>query len=63
VRQQFQFLLIGWVRMPDHFHLLFKPQPAATTPLILKGLKQETAKRVVVQFDVVAASLPRQMAA
>jgi REP element-mobilizing transposase RayT len=33
--------------MPDHFHLLLKPQPAATAPLILKGLKEETAKRIL----------------
>jgi putative transposase len=47
VRQQFQFLLIGWVLMPDHFHLLLRPQPAAATPLILKGLKEETAERIL----------------
>ena len=27
--------------MPDHFHLLLKPEPAETTPLILKELKEE----------------------
>ena len=47
VRQQLHFLLIGWVLMPEHFHLLIKPEPAATTPLILKGLKEETAKRII----------------
>jgi REP element-mobilizing transposase RayT len=33
--------------MPDHFHLLLQPEPAETTPLILKGLKEETAERIV----------------
>ena len=32
VRQKFNFLLIGWVLMPEHFHLLLQPQPAAATP-------------------------------
>ena len=47
VRQELSFLLIGWVLMPDHFHLLLKPQPAETTPLILKGLKEVTADRIL----------------
>jgi putative transposase len=47
VRQEWHFLLIGWVLMPEHFHLLIKPQPADTTPLILKGLKEESAKRII----------------
>ena len=34
VRQATKFLLIGWVLMPDHFHLLLKPEPAESTPLI-----------------------------
>ena len=28
VRQQLHFLLIGWVLMAEHFHLLIKPEPA-----------------------------------
>jgi putative transposase len=32
VRQELSFLLIGWLLMPDHFHLLLKAQPAETTP-------------------------------
>ena len=46
VRQEWHFLLIGWVLMPEHFHLLIKPEPADTTPLILKGLKEESANAV-----------------
>jgi REP element-mobilizing transposase RayT len=45
VRQEWHFLLIGWVLMPEHFHLLIKPEAADTTPLTLKGLKEESAKR------------------
>ena len=46
VRQELHFLLIGWVLMPDHFHVLLKPQTAETSPLILKGLKEESAERI-----------------
>ena len=28
VRQKMHCLLIGWLLMPEHFHLLLKPQPA-----------------------------------
>ena len=55
VRQELGFLLIGWVLMPEHFHLLLKPQPAESTPLILKGLKEETAKRI---FQTLRLNLP-----
>jgi REP element-mobilizing transposase RayT len=49
VRQELSFLLIGWALMPDHFHLLLKPQPAETTPLIRKGLKEVTADRILTE--------------
>ena len=47
VRQELHFLLIGWVLMPEHFHVLIKPEPAETTPLMMKGLKAESAKRII----------------
>jgi putative transposase len=47
VRQETKFLLIGWVLMPDHFHLLLKPEPVESTPLILKTLKEETATHIL----------------
>jgi len=47
VRQELHFLLIGWVLMPEHFHVLIKPEPAETTPLIMKELKEESAKRII----------------
>ena len=48
-RQELSFLLIGWVLMPGHFHLLLKPQRAETTPLIRKGLKEVTADRILTE--------------
>jgi putative transposase len=47
VRQEWHFLLIGWVLMPEHFHLLIKPEPADATPLILRALKDESARRIL----------------
>ncbi len=31
----------------EHFHVLIKPEPAETTPLIMKGLKEESAKPIL----------------
>ena len=47
VRRELNFLLVGWVLMPEHFHLLLRPEPAETTPLIMKELKEESAKRTL----------------
>ena len=49
VRQKMHCLLIGWVptRPLTDFHLLLKPQPAQSTPLVVKQLKEETAKRIL----------------
>jgi putative transposase len=47
VRQKMNCLLIGWVLMPEHFHLLLKPHPAESTPVVIKELKEETAKRIL----------------
>lgn len=33
-------MLIGWVLMPDHFHLLPKPKPAESTPQIFQQHRQ-----------------------
>jgi len=47
VRTEFAFLLMGWVLMPEHFHVLLKPEPADSTPKIVKQLKQRTASRIL----------------
>ena len=47
LRKEMGFLLVGWVLMPDHFHLLLKPEPAESTTRIIKRLKEETARRIV----------------
>src|SRR3990172_5632537 len=47
LRKEMVFLLVGWGLMPDHFHLLAKPEPAESTTRIIKRLKEETARRIV----------------
>ena len=47
VRQKMNCLFIGWVLMPEHFHLLLKPQPAESTPVVIKELKEESARRIL----------------
>ena len=47
VRQAMKFLLTGWVLMPDHFHVLLKPEPAETTSLIAQRVKGESATRIL----------------
>ncbi|MGH9452329.1 MAG: transposase [Terriglobia bacterium] len=43
--EEMHFLLVGWVLMPEYFHLLIRPEPAETTPAIMKALKEASAKR------------------
>jgi REP element-mobilizing transposase RayT len=43
LRQEAGFLLIDWVLMPEHFHLLIKPEPAESTSGIMTELKKRSA--------------------
>ncbi len=47
LRQEMGFRLVGWVLMPEHFHLLLKPEPAEMTSRVLQELKKRTALRVL----------------
>jgi len=47
VRQETGFLLIGWVLMPDHFHLLIQPQPAGNTVRFMQELKKRSAQQII----------------
>lgn len=47
LRQEMGFLLIGWVLMPKHLHLLIKPEPAESTSRMVQELKKRTALRIV----------------
>ena len=46
-RREAGFLLLGWVLMPEHFHLLIKPEPAESTSRLMQELKKRTAQRIV----------------
>jgi len=43
VRLDFDFLLIAWVLMPEHFHLLLKPVPPHHTSRFIQELKKRSS--------------------
>ena len=47
VRQATKSMLIGWVLMPDHFHLLLKPGGTKTTSVIVQRLKGQSATKIL----------------
>ncbi|MGH7867595.1 MAG: REP-associated tyrosine transposase [Candidatus Dormibacteraceae bacterium] len=47
VRSELKFQLVGWVLMPDHFHLLIWPEAAQSTSKIVQQLKQRPAARIL----------------
>ena len=47
LRTELKFALIGWVLMPEHFHVLLRAEPADTTTLIVQQLKQQSAFRIL----------------
>jgi len=47
LRIEMGFLLISWVLMPDHFHLLIKPEPVASTSRFMQELKKRTAQQIL----------------
>jgi len=46
-RAKLDFLLIGWVLMPEHFHVLVQPGLAQSISKIVKDLKQRSAFAVL----------------
>src|SRR5713226_539349 len=44
VRKRYKFLLVGYVVMPNHVHLLISETPKAPPSLVLKVLKQRTSR-------------------
>jgi REP-associated tyrosine transposase len=47
VRREFGFRLLGWVLMPEHFHLLILPPSPDAVSRIVQQLKQRTAARIL----------------
>jgi putative transposase len=44
MRERYGFLLVGYVVMPDHVHLLISEPPDATPSQVLKALKQRVSR-------------------
>jgi REP-associated tyrosine transposase len=44
LRAEFAFKIVGYVLMPEHFHLLIGPSPSANPSRLVQSLKERTAK-------------------
>ena len=44
IRERYKFLLIGYVVMPEHVHLLISEAPKATPSVVLRVLKQRVSR-------------------
>ena len=44
IREGYKFLLVGYVVMPDHVHLLISEPPKSTPSVMLKALKQRVSR-------------------
>ena len=44
VRERYKFLLLGYVVMPEHVHLLISEPPKSTPSIVLKALKQSVSR-------------------
>ncbi len=44
IHQRYKFLLVGYVVMPDHVHLLISEPPKSTPSVMLKALKQRVSR-------------------
>ena len=47
LRSEFDFRLVGYVLMPEHFHLLVRPSKAHSPSRIVGSLKQRTARYII----------------
>jgi putative transposase len=50
VRQKYQFVVIGYVVMPEHFHLLISEPQESTPSKVMQALKLGFARRVLIQM-------------
>jgi putative transposase len=47
VRRRYRFVVVGYVVMPEHVHLLFSEPERADPSLVMKVLKQSFARRLL----------------
>ena len=58
VRKRYEFVVAGYVVMPEHIHLLFSEPERGDPSVVMKVLKQSFARRLLQR--VRAAAQPRQ---
>ena len=46
IRQRYRFVVVGYVIMPEHFHLLVTEPEIGNPSIVMKVLKQESAYRL-----------------
>jgi putative transposase len=51
VRQDYRFVVVGYVIMPEHFHLLISEPDKGDPSVVMQVLKQNFAKRVLKRFS------------
>src|SRR5438477_5274272 len=51
VRQKYDFTVVGYVVMPEHFHLLISEPAEADPSVVMKVLKQRVARRLLRASD------------
>ena len=47
VRQRYQFVVVGYVVMPEHFHLLISEPERANPSVVIQSLKLGVARRIL----------------
>ena len=47
VRQRYQFVVVGYVVMPEHFHLLISEPDEANPSVVIQALKLGVARRIL----------------
>jgi putative transposase len=58
VRRRYRFVVVGYVVMPEHVHLLFSEPERGDPSVVMKVLKQSFARRLLQRLR--AAASPRQ---
>lgn len=56
VRQKYRFVVLGYVVMPEHFHLLMSEPQLGTPSTVLQAVKLGFARRVLLQGETPIAS-------
>jgi putative transposase len=59
IRERYEFLLVGYVVMPEHVHLLISESSTSTPSTVLKVLKQRVSRDVRRNGDGAGEDLPR----